>query len=136
LGYNTRAFQSVAIGYEFGRNFDADLRLVSARAAYKVTDDLSVEYELKRLTLTPDRKNESTWIHAARLNQFFTKDLFVRLFFQTNSVIDRRNLQAVVVWRYLPPFGTLQLAFQKGTAAFGTRSSQGNTLFLKATAVF
>jgi hypothetical protein len=45
-------------------------------------------------------------------------------------------VQAVFVWRYLPPFGTLQLAFQRGTAAFGTRSDQGNTLFFKATAVF
>jgi len=38
--------------------------------------------------------------------------------------------------RYLPPFGTLQLAYQRGTAAFGQRSTQGDTLFLKATTVF
>ncbi len=71
-----------------------------------------------------------------RANQFFTKDLFLRVFFQTNSAIDRRNLQAVFVWRYQPPFGTIQVAYQRGTAAFGQRSDQGNTLFLKATTVF
>lgn len=60
----------------------------------------------------------------------------LRSTFQTNSAIDRRNVQAVFVWRYLPPFGTLQLAFQRGTAAFGERSQQGNTLFIKATTVF
>ncbi len=136
LGYNTRAYQSVQIGYTFGRNFDADLGLVTAQASYKVTPELSLEYELERLTLDPDPDNETTWIHVARLNQFFTKDLFLRLFYQTNSAIDRRNVQAVFVWRYLPPFGTLQLAYQRGTAAFGARSDQGNTLFLKATAVF
>ncbi len=136
LGYNTRAYQSLQVGYTFGRNFDADLGLVTAQASYKVTPELSVEYELERLTLDPDPDNETTWIHVARLNQFFTKDLFLRLFYQTNSAIDRRNVQAVFVWRYLPPFGTLQLAYQRGTAAFGTRSDQGNTLFLKATAVF
>ncbi len=77
-----------------------------------------------------------TWIHVVRLNQFFTPDLYLRVFFQTNSSIDRRNLQAVFVYRYLPPFGTIQVAFQRGTAEFGQRSEQGNTLFLKATAVF
>lgn len=136
IGYNTREYQSVELGYEFGRNFGSDLDLWSAQAAYKVNAALSVEYELDRLTLNPDPDSESTWIHVARLNQFFTKDLFLRLFYQTNSAIDRRNAQAVFVWRYLPPFGTLQLAYQRGTAAFGTRSAQGNTLFLKATAVF
>ena len=50
--------------------------------------------------------------------------------------LDRRNIQAVLVYRYLPPFGTFQLAFQRGTAEFGERSDQGDTLFLKGTAVF
>jgi hypothetical protein len=88
------------------------------------------------LTLDPDPESESTWIHVLTANQFFTKDLFLRIFFQTNSQIDRRNLQAVFVYRYQPPFGTIQLAYQRGTAEFGQRSEQGNTLFLKTTQVF
>ena len=35
-----------------------------------------------------------------------------------------------------PPFGLVQLAYQRGTAEFGKRSDQGNTFFLKATVVF
>jgi hypothetical protein len=136
VGYNTREFESVQLGFEAGRNFDADFQLWTAAGAYKVTDQLSVEYELERLTLDPDPELESTWIHVLRANQFFTPDLFLRLFFQTNSAIDRRNVQAVLVYRYRPPFGTLQLAFQRGTAEFGERSEQGNTLFLKGTVVF
>jgi len=136
IGFNTREYQAVEVAYEFGHNFRSDLGLWSAQAAYKVTAALSVEYELERLTLSPDPDSESTWIHVGRVNQFFTKDLFLRLFYQTNAAIDRRNLQAVFVWRYLPPFGTLQLAYQRGTAAFGTRSDQGNTIFVKATALF
>jgi len=135
LGYNTRAYQSVRVGYEFGRNFDSDFSLWTASGKYKVTDALSAEYELQRLRLDPDPEHESTWIHVVRANQFFTKDLFLRLFLQTNSAIDRRNVQAVFVWRYRPPFGSLQVAYQRGTAGFGQRSSQGNTLFLKFSAV-
>ncbi len=135
LGYNTREYQSLRVGYEFGRNFDADYHLWTAGGKYKVTDALSAEYALQRLRLDPDPEEESTWIHVIRANQFFTKDLFLRLFFQTNSSIDRRNLQAVFVWRYRPPFGSIQVAYQRGTAAFGQRSGQGNTLFVKMTAV-
>lgn len=136
LGYNTREFQSATVGYQFGRNFNADYRLLTAAAGYKVTPDLAVEYELERLVLEPDPEAESTWIHVIRASQFFTKDLYIRLFFQANSSIDRQNVQAVFVYRYRPPFGTIQLAYERGKAGFGERSEQGNTLFLKLTAVF
>jgi hypothetical protein len=136
VGYNTREYNSVRLGVEVGRNFDSDFQLWTALARTKITDQLSAEYSLERLVLSPVPEGESTWIHVIRANQFFTKDLFVRVFFQTNSAIDRKNLQAVFVWRYLPPFGTIQVAYQRGTAAFGQRSDQGHTVFLKATTVF
>ncbi len=136
IGYNTREFQSAQVGVEFGKNFDSDFRLWAAEAGYKVTARLSLEYELQCLTLNPDPELESTWIHVVKANQFFTKDLYLRAFFQTNSAIDRRNLQVVFVYRYQPPFGAIQLAYQRGTAEFGQRSEQGNTLFLKITRVF
>ncbi len=134
-GYNTRAYQGFQGGLQFGRNFDADFRLWLLTARRKLTDALSVEYDLQRLTLTPDPNHGSTWIHVVRGSQAFTKDLFLRLFFQTNSAIDRRSVEAVFVYRYQPPFGTLQLVYQRGTAGFGQRSTQGHTLFLKATLV-
>ncbi len=135
VGYNTREFQSVSAGFGWGRSFGSDFRLWTAEAAWKPLPSLSLEYQLERLTLDPDPELETTWIHVGRINQFFTPDLFLRLFVQTNSAIDRRNVQALFVWRYLPPFGTIQLAYQRGTAAFGSRSAQGNTVFVKVTGV-
>ena len=124
-------------GVEFGRNFDADFQLWDASARYKVTDQLSAEYSLERLVLSPDPERESTWIHVVRANQFFTKDLFLRVFFQTNSAIDRQNLQAVFVWRYRPPFGTHPGRLPAGHGArSASASDQGHTLFVKATTVF
>jgi len=136
LGYNTREFESVAVTYKFGRNFDSDFQLVGVEASKKITEQLSIQYELEWLTLDPDPENESTWIHVVRATQFFTPDLFLNVFFQTNTAIDRNNIQAVFVYRYQPPFGTIQVAYQRGTAEFGERSEQGNTLFLKLTTVF
>jgi hypothetical protein len=71
-----------------------------------------------------------------RLDQFFTNDLYLRVFLQTNSAITRENVQAVFVYRYQPPFGTIQIAYQHGTAEFGQQSKQGHTLFFKVTHVF
>lgn len=136
VGYNTRQYQSVRTGVRVGRNFGSDFWLWTGSGRWKPTDAFSAEYELQRLHLDPDPDNATTWIHVVRANHFFTKDLFVRLFFQSNSAIDRRNLQSVFVWRYKPPFGQLQIAFQRGTAAFGARSGQGNTLFVKLAGVF
>lgn len=136
IGYNTREYQSVQVGYEFGRNFGSDYTLWSGALKRKLSDQFSVEYELQRLTLTPDPDLESTWIHVIRGSQFFTRDLFLRVFYQVNSSIDRHNVQATFVYRYLPPFGTLQAVYQRGTAEFGQRSNQGHTLFVKATTVF
>jgi hypothetical protein len=136
LGYNTREYQSLSATYRFGRNYDADFRLVSGSARFKPTPSSALEYELQRLVLEPDPDDSSTWIHVVRANQYFTQDLYLQLFFQTNSAIDRRNVEAVFVYRYKPPFGTIQVAFQRGKAEFGERSDQGNTLFLKGTWVF
>ncbi len=136
VGYNTREYQSVEVGYEFGQNFGADYALWSGTLKRKLTDEFSLEYELQRLSLTPDPDRESTWIHVVRGSQFFTKDLFLRVFYQINSAIDRNNVQATFIYRYLPPFGTLQVVYQRGTAEFGQRSNQGHTLFMKATTVF
>jgi hypothetical protein len=136
LGYNTREFSSVRAGFTGGTNFDSDFQLWTIEAAYKLTPQLSVEYELERLVLKPDPGDESTWIHVIRVDQFFTPDLFVKVFFQTNSAIERENIQAVFVWRYKPPFGTVQLAYQRGTAELNEPSEQGHTLFLKLTTVF
>lgn len=136
IGYNTRAFQSVSAEYRTGRNFDADFDLLTAAAALKLNASSALEYELEHFTLDPDPGGESTWIHVVRGNYYFTPDLYLQLFYQTSTRIERHNVQAVFVYRYLPPFGSIQVAFQRGTAEFGQASTQGNTLFLKLQTVF
>lgn len=130
-GYNTREWQSAAMSWTFGRNYDSDFTLIGADLKRKLTENLSLEYGLSRLTLDPDPDLDSTWIHSLRATQYFNNDLFLKLFFQTNSAIDKRNVQAVFAWRFQPPFGQIQLAYQKGSARFGERGDQGDILFIK-----
>jgi hypothetical protein len=40
------------------------------------------------------------------------------------------------VYRFQPPFGLIQLAYQKGTARFGEAGTQGHTLFFKIAYMF
>ncbi|MCJ7643948.1 MAG: carbohydrate binding family 9 domain-containing protein [Candidatus Aminicenantes bacterium] len=136
LSYNEREWQSAEFAYAFGRNFDRDFQLFEGTLNYMLTRNLSLEYSLERLVFEPDPKGESTWIHVIRTTNYFTKDLFLKIFYQTNSSIDKHNIQVLFVWRFQPPFGLVQLAYQKGTARFGVRGTQGNTLFLKFAYMF
>jgi hypothetical protein len=136
LGYNTREWQSASLSYSFGRNFDLDFQLVEGSFNYKLTQDFSLSYELTRLMYDPDPEDESTWIHVIRSDYYFTNDLFIKLFYQVNTSIDKQNIQVVFVYRFQPPFGFVQLAYQKGTGEFGEKGTQGHTLFFKVTYVF
>jgi len=136
LGYNTREWQSAEIKYEFGRNFDLNFHLFEGGFNLKVTEDFSVQYALERLIFNPDPEEESTWIHVFRATNYFTNDLFIKVFYQIHTAIDKKNIQVLFVYRFQPPFGFIQLAYQKGTARFGERGDQGHTLFVKLAYMF
>lgn len=136
LGYNTREWQSAEISYEFGRNYDLNFHLIEGRFNYKITEDFSLQYALERVIFSPDPEGESTWIHVLRATNYFTNDLFIKLFYQINSTINKRNIQVLFVYRFQPPFGFVQLAYQKGTALFGERGNQGHTIFIKLAYMF
>ena len=131
IGHNTREYQAWGLGYQTGKSYDSDLRAVNAYFRRKVSAETAFEYQLSRVWLKPDPTQQATLINIFRVRHNFTRDLFLRIFFQTNSVIDRKNTEAVFVWRFKPPFGSLQFAYQRGRAAFGQRSLQGNTYFIK-----
>ena len=114
LSYNEREWQSARVSYSFGRNFDRDFRLFEGGVNYMLARNLSLEYGLERLVFEPDPERESTWIHVIRATSYFTKDLFLKVFYQTNTSIDKHNIQVLFVWRFQPPFGLVQLAYPEG----------------------
>ncbi len=136
IGYNKREWQSAEISYSFGRNFDLDYFLYEATINYKLTQDFSLSYDLTHIKYDPDPGDRMTWIHVIRATNYFTKDLFIKVFYQINSAIDKKNIQILFIYRFQPPFGFIQLAYQKGTARFGEKGTQGHTLFLKLTYIF
>jgi hypothetical protein len=136
FGYDNRQGRSAFIEVGTGTNYDSDLLLTTFRAEFRISSAWGFEYEVTWLELDPDPELESTWIHVLRSSYYFTNDLFVSLFLQTNSVISKENVQLLGVWRFKPPFGSLQLAYQRGTSEFGEPSEQGDTVFTKLSWVF
>jgi hypothetical protein len=136
VGWDSREGRSIAVFAGTGTNFDSDLKLYGVEAEWKLSDRWNLSYTLTRLELDPDPELETTVIHVFNTDYYFNPDLLVRFFFQSNSAIDKENIQALVVWRFLPPFGSLQLAYQRGTSPTGEHSDQGNTFFSKFSWVF
>ncbi len=136
LGYNTREWQSVKAAYAFGRNFGLAFDLVEGAVNVRPVGDLSIEYGLTRLVFNPDPDRDSTWIHSLRTTYNFTKDLFLKLYYQVNSSIDKTSVQALFVYRFQPPFGLIQFAYQRGSMIFGVAGKRTNTLFLKIAFMF
>jgi hypothetical protein len=136
VGYDNRRGRSVSLEVGSGTNYDSDLVLATFEAEFRISSAWRVEYEATWLELDPDPELESTWIHVLRSSYYFTNDLFVSLFVQTNSAISKENVQLLGVWRFRPPFGSLQLAYQRGTSEFGKPSEQGDTVFTKMSWVF
>ena len=135
-GWDNRAGRSVFAFVGVGENFDSDLLLYGVDLQLAVGDELRASYRLTRLELDPDPGDDTTWIHVLQADYSFNPDNILKLFAQTNTAIDKVNVQAVWVWRIIPPFGSLQLAYQTGTSDLGEISEQGDTVFTKFAWVF
>jgi len=135
-GWDSRDGRSFKVFAGTGVNFDSDLRLYGAEIEWAFGDRLRLEYSATRLELDPDPELETTWIHVFNGVYYFNPDLFIKLFLQTNTAVDKLNIQAVWVWRFKPPFGSFQVAYQRGTSDVGEASQQGDTLFTKLSWVF
>jgi hypothetical protein len=136
VGWDGRDGRKVSAFAGSGVNFDADLTLYGAEVDWPFGDSWRLSYEIRRLELSPDQDNESTTIHVFDAIYAFHADLFAKLFVQTNSAIEKENIQALWVWRFQPPFGSLQLAYQTGTSERGESSQQEDTFFTKLAWVF
>jgi hypothetical protein len=135
-GWDSRDGRRVFVFAGTGVNFDSDLVLYGAEVEWAFGDRFRLEYSLTRLELDPDPDNETTWINVLSGVYNFTPDNFIKLFFQTNTAIEKVNVQAAWVWRFKPPFGSFQVAYQRGTSVTGEVSEQGNTFFTKLAWVF
>jgi len=136
VGWDGRDGREAWVSHGQGFNFDNDLVLYGFGVRWPLGDRWRFSYDFRHLELEPDLDQETTTIHVFEVLYSFHADMFAKLFIQTNSAIDKDNLQALWVWRIKPPFGSLQLAYQTGTSEQGQVSEQGDTFFAKLSWVF
>jgi hypothetical protein len=129
LQYDTKQGAVAGADYSFGTNYGRDFDSIGGSMSVKVLDGWDVEYNMSRLWFSPGTYDDNSWIHYVRSTYYVNPDLYMKVFYQTKyslwGNVDpfdydllRENIQFVFVWRFLPPFGSLQLAYQEGFAHY------------------
>jgi len=111
LGYNTDEWASASIAHSWGENYDRDFYLTTVTAKVKPLTKLALEYSLDILKYNPDTTNSSTIINIISATYNFTNDLWIRMFAQNNTSLDRIYFYGLFGWRFKPPFGALYLIY-------------------------
>jgi len=125
IGFDDKMGKAFSIEYSGGRNYDRDLERLAGEVDVKVLDGWDVTYYFAKHWFRPAAPDDNTWIHYVRSTYYVNTDLYFKLFYQTRHAFERsfpdpsfdllrKNLQLVFVWRFIPPFGSLQLAYQEG----------------------
>lgn len=147
LTFDSRTGRSITAYYGKGENFDSDLERFGGRVNLKLTDALNATYDLSRAWFSPDPDDRSSWIHYIRATYYLNKDMYFKLFYQSKYDLtgtftepqfdlERETVQVVYVWRFFPPFGSLQLAYQEGPSQIADDPGKYRTLFTKFSWVF
>ncbi|MFC2168859.1 hypothetical protein ACFLRW_07740, partial [Acidobacteriota bacterium] len=124
-------WQQFGLSLTVGKNYGSKFAMFGITKKLKITDNLFSEYNFYRIKYDSESLYDSTYIHVLKLTIYMSENLSWKVFFQSNSDIGKSNFHVVCTYAFKPPFGNLQLVYQKGTAEFGVKGTQGHTLFLK-----
>ena len=135
IGYNTDEWSMAKLSYWGGRNFDRDFHLFKGMTRFKITKKFAIEYSFNCLTYIPDTTNASTFINILSASYYFTRNLWIQVFAQSNMAFKRIYLYGKFGWRFKPPFGAIYLVYTRDELLlpFDTKKSQEDIIFLKVT---
>jgi len=147
IQYDSKNKLKFDIEYAFGKNFDRNIEQISGGIELKIIEGWNAEYSIERYWLDPSEPEDNNLIHIFRSSYYVNKDLYFKAFYQSkNSYFGewynpefemlRKSVQFVFVWRFLPPFGSIQIAYQEGTAKYTDVEGKAQTLFTKLSWVF
>jgi uncharacterized delta-60 repeat protein len=134
--YYAEDWKSFRGSISYGRNFGSDFFMFRFSKKLKLVENLFSEYHLTLLNYAEPRFFSDTTINVLKVTYYATKKLFWEIFFQSNADIDKLNFHVVCLYTFKPPFSSIQLVYQKGTARFGEKGTQDHTLFLKLSYMF
>ena len=134
LGYNTDEWSNARLKYTVGKNFDCDFYLLTGDVSFKVSDKFSMEFSSNYVNFSPDTTNSTTLINVISAQYYFTKDLWVKVFAQNSTNIERIYVYGLFGWRFKPPFGAIYLIYTRDQEQIPSENKQqADILFLKLT---
>lgn len=147
LDFDNKQGVFTGISYKRGKNYDSQLEVVQGELGLKILRGWNFTYQAEKIWLHPGQPGDNSWIHFIRSSYYFNNDLYVKIFYQTRYRIkrfwrdldyelDRKTFQIRGVWRFLPPFGSLQIAYQEGRIQYTDARSSEQTIFMKLAWVF
>jgi hypothetical protein len=142
ISYDNKKGNSYALNYTTGRNYDRDFEKFQGSIDIKILAGWDFYYNVSKYWFRPADEDDNNLLHYARTTYYLNNDMYVKLFYQTKHRFDRafsdnefdllrKNLQIVYVWRILPPFGSLQIAYQEGSTRITETDDSVKTLFCK-----
>ncbi|MFC1563348.1 DUF5916 domain-containing protein [candidate division KSB1 bacterium] len=147
LDYDSKTGKEISFAYGKGKNYDSDVEEATGSVDLKLSEGWNASYSLTRLWFRPETDEESSWRHLIRSTYYFTNDMYFKAFYQSKYAVkrllgnvdyelDRENIQLVFVWRFLPPFGSVQFAYQEGATRITETDNRSKTFFTKFSWVF
>ena len=113
LGYNTDEWSSARLQYTFGENFDRNFYLITGDVSFKMSDKFSMVLSSNYVNFSPDTTNSAALINVISAQYYFTKDLWVKVFAQNSTNIERIYVYGLFGWRFKPPFGAIYLIYTR-----------------------
>ena len=146
-GFDNNSGFSANLEYKRGRNFDSDMEVIEGGLELKIIEPWDINYQFEKTWLQHGEPDDNSWIHYIRSSYYINTDLYIKLFYQTKYEVRRfwrepdfdmlrKTLQISLIWRFLPPFGSLQLACQEGTTRYTEEEGRGRTFFTKLSWIF
>jgi hypothetical protein len=134
--YHAEDWKSFGGSVTYGRNFGSDFFMFEFSKKLKLIENLFSEYHLYVLDYSYPRFYNDNTINVFKLTYYATKKLLWEIFFQSNADTGKINVHVVCLYSFKPPFGSIQMVYQKGTARFGEKGTQDHAVFLKLSYVF
>ncbi|MGD2246282.1 MAG: DUF5916 domain-containing protein [Candidatus Aminicenantes bacterium] len=131
VSFNAKEWEKAFLAVTMGKNFGWNFNMLEVRKNLHVTPTLDMELMLARTYFTYGRSGRNDFLHSLKAINYFSEKLFVKLFYQIHTRIDKFNVELLINYYFLPPLGYAQLVYQIGRARFGESYGPGNTLFLK-----
>ncbi|MFC2160628.1 DUF5916 domain-containing protein [Acidobacteriota bacterium] len=129
--FNNGEWKQFRLSASVGKNYGSPFQLFTISKKFELFKNFFSEYDFSYIFYTEENLHRSTSIHLLKFTFYANENLFWKLFFQTNKERGKTNFQVMCIYKFKPPFGTIQLTYQEGQTLFEVRGPRNPTLILE-----